>query len=197
MNKKKGSKSLIVFMAVIVVLVLGFYAFSSNRTSSRKKDTNMTEVEKLLNYNFEDNYPKTVREVVKLHCRYMKCAYNEGFTKEELYTVNKNVREIMDAELLSVNTEEAQLKGLEDDIQFYKDNKQKYVNYTLAEGSQIKYNTENGVDYARIKVAITLRVDSATVKGDQEYLLRKDDAGKWKMLGWQADKSSVSATTAE
>lgn len=197
MKKQFGTKGFTITMFVITLIVIAFYAFMSNRMGSRSNVTNTSEVEKLLNYDFEDNYPKTVRETVKLHCRYMKCAYNEEFTKEQLYTANQKIRQLMDMELLSINTEEAQLKSLEDDVQFYKDNKQKYVSYSLAEASQIQYNTENGKDYAKIRVGIMLRVDSATVKGDQEYLLRKDDQGRWKILGWQADTNSVSAGEAE
>ena len=46
-----------------------------------------------LKNDFQDNYPKTVRETVKLHCRYMKLAYNNEFSKDELIDANKKIRE--------------------------------------------------------------------------------------------------------
>ena len=196
MKKKGGMQGFTIAMFVVVIVVVAFYSVMTNRFGSRPEEESSSEVDKLLNYDFLDNYPKTVRETVKLHCRYMNCAYNDNFTKEQLYTVNQNMRQLMDTELLSINTEESQLKALEKDIQFYIDNKQKYVSYSLAEASQIKYNTENDVEYAKIRVGTMLRVDGATVKGDQEYLLRKDAQGRWKILGWQADTGSA-ATEAE
>ena len=193
MKKKGGVQGFTIAMFIVVIVVVAFYSIMTNRFGSRPEEQSSSEVDKLLNYDFVDNYPKTVRETVKLHCRYMKCAYNDNFTKEQLYTVNQNIRQLMDTELLAINSEESQLQALENDIQFYIDNKQKYVSYSLAEASQIKYNTENDVEYAKIRVGTMLRVDGATVKGDQEYLLRKDAQGRWKLLGWQADTGSAAA----
>ena len=197
MEKEKGTKGFAIAAVVVVIGVIGFYVTMSNRMSGRQAVKNTSEIEKLLNYDFQDDYPKTVRETVKLHCRYMKMAYNNEFSKEELYDANKKIRELMDDELLALNTEENQLKSLEDDIQFYIDNKQKYVSYTLPEASQIKYNKEDDDEYAKIRVGVILRVDGATVKGDQEYLLRKDGMDRWKILGWMADLSSADTSAEE
>ena len=190
MKKESGTKGFTIAAVIVVIGVIAFYITMSNRMNGRQAVKNTSEIEKLLNYDFQDNYPKTVRETTKLHCRYMKMAYNNEFTKEELVDANKKIRELMDDELLSYNTEEAQLKSLEKDIQYYKDNKQKYVSYTLPEASQVKYNTDEGVDYAKIRVGIIIRVDNSTMKGSQEYLLRKDAMGRWKILGWVADNKS-------
>ncbi len=196
MKKKAGTKGFAIAVVIIAIGVLLFYITLSNRMnnfSGRNNVKNTSEIEKLLNYNFDEAYPKTVRETVKLHCRYMKMAYNNEFSKDELFDANRKIRELFDDELLNYNTEEAQLKSLENDIQFYKDNKQKYVSYTLPEASQITYNTEDGVEYARLRVGVIIRVDNATMKGDQEYLLRKDKLGRWKILGWMADTNSDAA----
>lgn len=193
MKKEAGTKGFAIAAIIVVIGVIGFYFAMSNRMSGKQRVKNTSEVEKLLEYDFEDDYPKTVRETVKLHCRYMKMAYNNEFSKEELYDANKKIRELMDDELLSINSEDAQLKSLESDIQFYIDNKQKYVSYTLPEASQIQYNKDNDVEYAKLRVGVIIRVDNATVKGDQEYLLRKDSMGRWKILGWMADTGSVGA----
>ena len=49
------------------------------------------------------------------------------------------------------------------------------------------------MEYARLRVGVIIRVDNATMKGDQEYLLRKDKLGRWKILGWMADTNSDAA----
>ena len=195
MKKESGTKGFTIAAIIVVIGVIGFYITMSNRMSGRQAVKNTSEIEKLLNYDFQDDYPKTVRETVKLHCRYMKMAYNNEFSKEELYDANKKIRELMDDELLTYNTEETQLKSLEEDVQYYKDNKQKYVSYTLPEASQIKYNTDEGVDYAKIRVGVIIRIDNATMKGSQEYLLRKDSMVRWKILGWMADTKAADEET--
>lgn len=193
MKKESGTTGFAIAAVIIVIGVIGFYIVMSNRMSGRQAVKNTSEIEKLLTYDFQDKYPKTVRETVKLHCRYMKMAYNNEFSKEELFDANRKIRELFDDELLSYNTEEAQLKSLEQDIQYYKDNKQKYVSYSLPEASQIKYNTDNGMEYAKIRVGVIIRVDNATMKGDQEYLLRKDNMGRWKILGWMSDDNTATS----
>ena len=42
------------------------------------------EIEQLSNYNMVDNYPKTPRDVVKLHNRYFKLFYGKPLTDDEL-----------------------------------------------------------------------------------------------------------------
>ena len=42
----------------------------------------------------------------------------------------------------------------------------------------------------QIKVTVLLRKDSSSAKGQEEYILRKNDNGEWKILGWQAVKDS-------
>lgn len=46
------------------------------------------------------------------------------------------------------------------------------------------------MDYAKIKVKVMLRVDSAPGEAEEEFILRKNDEGQWKILGWQAVKES-------
>ena len=73
-------------------------------------------------------------------------------------------------------------------MDLYQTNKQKIVSYTLAEASQIEYNTDKGNEYAKMRVTIAMRIDGASFSVDEVYILRKDADGKWKILGWQAIK---------
>lgn len=190
--KKLGTKGFTTIVLLIMIIGLVYYTYLNNTTNDRQEVSTGTETEQLLNYDFENNYPKTVRETVKLHCRYLKSAYNNAFTEEELVTANRNMRQLFDEELLQYNAEDEQLQGLKDEIQLYADNKQKFVSYSLAEASQVQYNTEDGEEYAKIKVTIGLKVGSDTLSGDEEYILRQDENGRWKILGWQAvDKNTT------
>lgn len=189
---KKQKANAFTFRVILIVLaVLAVYFIVSNRTKKGPDAEDGSEVEKLLNYDFVDQYPKTVKETVRLHCRYMKCAYNNEFSEEELKKANEQLRNLYDEELLNYNEESAQLSSLKEDIQYYVDNKQKIISYSFGEDSQIEYNTENNIDYAKIKVTVLLRMDSSSAKGQEEYILRKNDNGEWKILGWQAVKDAT------
>lgn len=187
--KKVGNTKFIMIVLVVMMLGLTYYTYLNNKKSNREVNI-ASESEQLLNYDFEKDYPKTVRETVKLHCRYLKAAYNEGFSEEELFTANQKIRQLFDEELLEANSPERQLQGLKTEIELFKENKQKLVSYTLAEASQIEHNTEDGIEYAKMKVTLTLKVGASTMSADQEYILRKDAEDKWKILGWQAVKNN-------
>lgn len=192
MKKKMGTTGFTAIIVLLVIVGLGYYTYLNDRSEDGQKIKQSSETEKLLNYDFENNYPKTVRETVKLHCNYLKNVYNESFTEDDLYTVNKNIRQLFDEELLAINTEDEELQGMKDELELYKENKQKIVSFSLAEGSQVEYNTENDIEYAKIKVTLVLKIDASTVSIEEEYILRKDSEERWKILGWQPVKDSTS-----
>ncbi len=189
--KKINTKSFTMIILVLVIAGLGFYTYLINQTKKQQKTVYKTEAQQLLEYDFEENYPKTVRETVRLHCKYLKNVYNRKFGEEDLSVVNSNIRKLFDEELLTYNPEEQQLQELKKDIALYKEKKQKFVSYSLEESSQVEYNTEEEKEYAKITATLNITVDSVAVFVEQEYLLRKDESGRWKILGWQSVKPDV------
>lgn len=189
--KKTSVKGFTTIVLLIMIIGLGYFTYLNNTTNNRQEVSEGTEKENLLNYDFENNYPKTVRETVKLHCQYLKSAYNNTFTEDELFVVNQNIRQLFDEELLQQNAEDKQLQGFKDEIQLYEDSKQKFASYSLAEASQVRYNTENNKEYAKIKVTVNLNVGTGVISEEEEYILRKDKNGNWKILGWQSVNKST------
>lgn len=184
--KKIGTKGFTLIVFLIVIAGLGYYTYLHNNAVGNQEVPEKSEKDTLLNYDFENYYPKTVREAVKLHCRYLKSTYNNEFSEEELFIINQQMRKLFDDELIEHNPEDKQLQKLKEEVQLYADNKRKFISYSLAEASQIQYNTEEGKDYAKIKVTIVLKLESSNVTGEEEYILRKDADNRWKILGWQA-----------
>lgn len=188
--KKTGIKGYTTTLLLIMICGLIGFTYLQNYSKKSDDEAKKPENEILLEYDFDTKYPKTVRETVKLHCRYLKSAYSGEFGAEDLRKVNQNIRKLFDEELLLLNSEEQQLLAFKQEIASFEKNKKKIVNYSLAEASQTKNNTVNGVEYAKTKVRMTMKVETETVSGDVEYILRKDSEGKWKILGWQAVKDT-------
>lgn len=185
MNKNTGIKGFTTVVLLLVIVGLSFFTYLSSRTDRSPEETTSSQAQQLLNYDFENNYPKTPRETVKLHCDYLKNVYSDKFAEEDLYTINQNIRKLFDMELLEINTEEEQLKKMKDELSLYRDNKQKLISYSLPEGSQVQYNKEGDTEYAKMKVSLNLKIKSSSVSVEEEYILRKDSQGHWKILGWQ------------
>ena len=110
--------------------------------------------------------------------------------------MNKDIRQLFDDELLQYNSEEDQLSGLKEEIQSYNDDEKKFVNFSVAEGSQVQYNTDDGRNYAKIRVSLVIKVKGASAYPEEDYILRQDENGNWKILGWQA-VATEEATTQE
>ncbi|MBE5943035.1 MAG: hypothetical protein E7264_10925 [Lachnospiraceae bacterium] len=196
--QKKGMKTFTLVLFLVVLGVLGYYIHLTNGAPGHEDVTPSSEKDILLQYDMVADYPKTVRETVKLHCRYLKYTYNTGLTKEcsedDVFVLNQKMRQLFDDELLDLNTPEKQLEALKKDILLYQSNKQKFVSYTLAEPSQIEYNTEGDTEYAKMTVNVAMTMDGASFAMDEEYILRKNQEGQWKILGWMVvgqDKQNV------
>lgn len=186
MDKKKNTLSSIkttVIALVLVIIVLVYFNHLSNKSSQERTKRVETEVEQLINYDMLGEYPKTPRDVVKMHCRYFKIFYSESLSDDELVLLNQQVRHLYSKELLSYNPENINLNELKDNIEEMKKEKYSYRVYELPEASQIKEYTQNGVNMATMEITVTLDMDDSMGYMYIQYVLVEED-GKWKIQGW-------------
>ena len=122
-NKTQKSitvKSIIVAV-FFVVLVLSYFNHLSNKSATRRSDAQKTEIQTLMDYDMEMEYPNTPRDVAKLHNRYFKLFYGQSLSDEELSSLNKKVRMLYCHDLLVANPEADSLLKLKNDIEAVKD----------------------------------------------------------------------------
>lgn len=182
-----------------MIACLFYYAYLGENAKNKNKtdvDKSADKASELLVYDFDNKYPKTVRETVKLHNAYLKAIYNGSFSEEELMTANRKLRNLLDEELLEYNSETDQLLNLKNEMQQYKDEKKKLVNYTVAEGDTVEYNKgDDDREYAKIRVTLMIKIEGVALYPEVDYLLRKDTDGNWKVVGWSAVDSLINGTT--
>ena len=103
-KKANGTSGFVVFIFLVVIIALGYYTYLSSNSPDHLEVTETSEKDILLNYDMDAEYPKTVRETVKLHCRYLKYVYSDEFmknaTEDEIFTMNQQIRKLFDEELL-------------------------------------------------------------------------------------------------
>ena len=135
-------------IVICVGLVCGYYYYLSqkNAKSSEDAEDKMTEVEKIIERDFDKNYPKTPREVVKWYNRIITAFYSEEYTDEELEKMADQARRLMDDELLSYNPRDTYLKNLKADIEDYKTRNKIIVQSSVSDSNDITYATVDG-DY--------------------------------------------------
>lgn len=176
----------------MVVVALGYYMYLSYRDTPTpaEQETVVTEVGKLTARNLDTDYPNTPRKVVDFYSQITKCFYSEDLTEEELIKLCEQSEKLFDAELLNVNPDETFLDNTKAAIAEYAQLERIVTDYVLESSDSIEYYTQEGQDYATISVKYFLRDKDGYGKTYEDFLLRKDGDGRWKIVGWQITPAS-------
>ena len=192
MKKKKRSLENFKFIIVAVILVtavLVYFNHLGNNSSKRKEKVTKSEMQELETYDFISNYPKTPRDVVKMHCRFFKLFYGEGVSDEDLVVLNQQLRYLYSQELIQLNSENDNLVNLKKNISRMKEEGYNYLVYELPEASQVKYYTSEGREMAALEITLTLDTSDSKAYMYVVYVLVKEN-DNWKIYAWGAPDMS-------
>ncbi len=190
MKRFSGKKGFTILL-FLACLIVGYYAYLSNRTTS-KEDSEaalLTEVDKVLSRNLETNYPPTPRELVKYFSEITKCFYNEEYSEEKLVELADKIRLLYDDELVANQTEEDYIKQLKEDIEEFKENKRTIYSYEPSSSIDVDPFTEDGYEWARLYCIYSVKEGAQIKKSNTQFLLRKDSEGHYKIYGWKLAES--------
>lgn len=150
-----------------------------------KKENVSTEVQNILSKDLERNYPATVREVVRLYSRISKCYYNESISESEFEQLITMQRELFDEEFLNNNPLETFTNNLSSEIETIRKNEHTMISYRVQKQSSV-VSWESGENtFSSIIASYTLKEGSEYKKTYEEFLLREDENGRWKIVGWR------------
>jgi Na+-transporting NADH:ubiquinone oxidoreductase subunit NqrC len=178
----------VILVVICAALLLGYYYYLSNHTGRSKKtqeESQLTEVEDLLTTDLESDYPPTPREVVKYYNRIIKCYYGEEYTEEQLEQLVAQQRMLLDEELLEQNPEDVFLETVKADIEEYRLNERKISDYTVSSSNDITYKEVEGRQCAYVTTSYFMQEGNSYQKSYQEYVLRQDEEGQWKITAFQ------------
>ena len=185
--KRSGIISLVVLGVILVAIVAG-YALHLHQKSGKDAErvVESTEVQKVLQKDLERYYPPTEKEVVKYFAETIKCFYNEEYTDEELEQMALKIQGVYDDELIANKTQEDYLTDLRSEIADMKKKKWTISSYVLSASVDVESFTENGYSCARLYCTFNVKQSTnGTVPSMEEFILRKDENGHWKILGWE------------
>lgn len=171
-------------IVICAAIVVGYYYYLSRKSDqqSSEQGEEMTEVDKIVSRDFEDKYPTSPREVVKWYNRIITAYYREEYTEEELDKMADQVRMLMDDDLLEQNSKEAYMTRLKEDIENYKNRKRQIVQSRVCDSNDIRYATVEGSSCAYVNTYYFVKEGSDYTRSYQEFVLRKDGKGNWKIL---------------
>ncbi|NLK73983.1 MAG: hypothetical protein GX288_01670 [Clostridiales bacterium] len=182
---KKSNVKNVLLLAVLVVLVVGFFIIKSKQMAINKDASKgkVTDVDILIEKDLELYYPETPREVVKLYSNMIKTLYS-GIDDEKIEALALKIRELYDKEFLAHNPEDRYIADLYSEIAIWNKANRKITNVIL--GDKIETYTKNDMEFATIKVSYTIEEKSKEIER-KHYILRKNEKGQWKILGWELD----------
>ncbi len=191
-RKRKSTFKTILFMIIFsAAIVAVYFAMSANKDTNKVESASVeNEVDKLLSKNIDMAYPPTPREVIKLYSRILKCLYSEDMTEKQVRDMSEQVRCLFDNELLAKNPETEHLDAIEADIAGYKVNDKSIVSYTIEKASNVIEDVVDGIPYATLRAYYTVKQENKYTRSYEEFIVRQDTEGKWKILGWRESDSS-------
>ena len=176
----------IVIIAVVLVGLVcgGFYYMSSKKDVSVENKTELTTLDKLILKDLESKYPSTPRAVVKLYNQIITCYYSSEFKDDEFEKLVDQALLLFYDELKAMNPKDEYMKTLSNEIEEYK-TKDKTISQTaVCSSNDVLYRNDNGDEIAYVNASYFIKEGKDHVKTYEQDVLRKDEKGNWKILGY-------------
>lgn len=180
--------SFLFVVIVFAVLGIAYYYYLANKPQEKDatdKAVSNDELAYLTTRNIEDNYPESVRDVVKLYARITKQYYEAEVSDEDIEKLGHQARLLFDDELKNTQTDSEFLKALKEDIEVYRNNDTRISSFSIQSANSTKYTTFEDRDYASLQLVYYIREGSNLNTSGTKFTLRKDSSGRWKILYWE------------
>lgn len=136
-------------------------------------------------------YPEFPRDVVTLYSRIVKQYYFEELTETEIEKLAGQARLMFDQELLDANPLDQFLEDLKTDISNYNNVGRRIHDYKVEKSQDIDMFTFEEKEYAIVSASYLVREGSNVLYVNEDYTLRKDEEGRWKILYWESVNPSI------
>ena len=185
----KKMKYVIIGIVCICLILVGFFFFSKDNVTT---DKDLTEVEKLIVRDLEEDYPKTPREVMKFYNRILISYYNGEATTVQLEKLVDQMLLLLDEDLLVVNPRDEYYNSVLSEVKEYKTLNKRVVSAEVCDSKDVKYvddvkeGTSEVDKIAYVNTSYFINTDGEFAYSYQQFVLRQDDDGRWKVLTFYA-----------
>lgn len=185
MRRRNPARILIIFV-VLAIGVVGLFFYISNRSNVvAEGKQQMSAVREILSRNLETNYPPTPKEVLKFYSQITQCFYGEEYTDEELEKLAVMSRKLFDDELVANQTDAQYLAALKLDISSWKNDKKVISSFSVSSSTDVQEYSYGGREWAQLYCIYSIRMGTNIAPIQERFLMRKDEKGHWKILGWE------------
>lgn len=196
MEEKRKSKIIktVICIVIMAALVIGYYIYISNKDfqTGNSKEKEKDTIEELLASDLEKEYPSNPREVITFYSDLICCIYNDEITEEQMDIFVGKLRTLFDLELLEQNPLKQYAEDLKAEVADYKKKKKTIASYQVSKNSEIIYQEMDSKNYATMSGYYRVKTKKSNpVTICEEFLLRKDNEGYWRILGWELSNGKV------
>lgn len=177
-------------IAIIVLILLGalLFWYTGSKMSENAQNKPPSEFEALMGYDFKNEYPSTIDEVMVVYNEMMEYTYGpkddldlESFYAEQLPKIIQLQRKLYDDELLLYNPYEVQYEKLKKELEDY-DMKEIYIiDSKIMHPEYLPSKDEEDREMAKVRVVYYTTVSQNIY---MEFGLRKTDEA-WKIVGFK------------
>ena len=184
-----GTKSAVIKSVVLIffaaLIVLGMYLLlTRNKEKEPKYDESyaLSSVDEITTTNLDKNYPANPKKVVELYAKTMQVLYRETYSADQELKMITVLSGLMDDELLANQANFTQ--SMRNEVQERKKEDYSISNYVVLT-KDIDETTVDGRKMCHVDLMYSLRKGtSGTSILKYRYVMRQDDAGIWKIMGW-------------
>ncbi|MCR5509137.1 MAG: hypothetical protein K6F34_10660 [Lachnospiraceae bacterium] len=180
-----GVKRIVILILLAAVVVGGFAIIAFRNKPDNTAPSDLTPVDDVIARNLENNYPPTPKEVLKYYSEITRCFYSEEYTDEQLGEMAMKSRQLLDDDLKAQQNDEDYLNDLKIAIDLFKSQNRTISSYSVSNATDIDYYKYENADWAKAICLFTVREGTRMVVTQEEFLLRKDTSGYWKIFGWR------------
>ncbi len=184
MKRFKGPRGTFVLFLCVIIILLGYYLVTLKGKQNKEEEVVFTKVQNVLLRDLERSYPPTPKEVVIYFSELTQCLHNEEYSEEELEQMAKQIQGLYDEELVANKEEEAYMTDLRSEVTVFKTSNSAISSFTPSSSTDVFYFTEEDRECARLYCTYNIRTGTVMQKSEHVFILRKDEEGHWKILGW-------------
>ncbi len=181
----KNAKYAIIAFACICLICVVFYFVAESQVTEEEQ---LTDIEKVILMDLENDYPKKPREVVKLYNRIVEGYYGGEATDEQIEKLADQMMYLMDEDLLVKNDRETYHQSVRDEIKAYKQIDKVLLKTDVCDTNDVVYvtdrqeGTSKADELAFVEASYFVKTNGNFTNTNQKFLLRQDENGLWKIL---------------
>ena len=176
-------KKILLLLIVAAAFVVIFYRVVNR--PKQAEEGQLSQLQTVLQRDLDYNYPPSPREVVRYYAELSQCLYEENVSDKDIENIGIQMRELFDPELKANQEEKQYLNNLKVDVATFRGEKRKVISFTISSSTDVEYAETGKGDLSTLYCMFTMQKGNQNYSDNEHFILRKDERGHWKILGWQ------------